>query len=72
MRNRTRTLVVLRLDVHVGGAVAQRLGDDLVDDLHDRRVRVDGLLQRGSTSTTRVVEVSSNSLMWCATSASAL
>ena len=34
-------LVALRLDVHVGGAVAQRLGDDLVDDLHDRRVRVD-------------------------------
>ena len=39
-------LVALRLDVHVGGAVAQRLGEDQVDDLHDRRVLVDGLLQR--------------------------
>ena len=28
-------------DVHVGRAVAQRLRDDLVDDLDDRRVRVD-------------------------------
>ena len=35
-----------RLDVHVGGAVAQRLGDDLVDDLDDRGVRVDGRLGR--------------------------
>ena len=33
------------LEVHVGGAVAQRLGDDLVDDLHDRRVRVDDRLR---------------------------
>ena len=32
--------VVLRLDVDVGGAVAQRLGDDLLDDLDDRRVVV--------------------------------
>ena len=31
----------LRLDVDVGGPVAQRLGDDLLDDLDDRRVLVD-------------------------------
>ena len=40
--------VFARLDVHVGGAVAQRLRDDLVDDLHDRRVRVDHRLDRGA------------------------
>ena len=34
------------LDVHVGRAVAQRLRDDLVDDLHDRRVRVDDGFRR--------------------------
>ena len=32
--------VVLRLDVDVGGAVAQRLGDDHLHDLDDRRVVV--------------------------------
>ena len=47
MRKRTRTRSSARLDVHVGGAVAQRLGDDLVDDLHDRRVRVDDGFDRG-------------------------
>ena len=38
--------VLGRLDVHVGGAVAQRLRDDLVDDLDDRRVRVDDFVAR--------------------------
>ncbi len=33
--------LALRLDVDVGGAVAQRLGDDHLDDLDDRRVLVD-------------------------------
>ena len=33
--------VLLRLDVHVGGAVAHRLFEDEVDDLDDRRVLVD-------------------------------
>ena len=41
VRTRTRTRVVLRLDVHVGGAVAHRLLEDQVDDLDDRRVLVD-------------------------------
>ena len=41
MRKRTRTRVVLRLDVDVGGAVAHRLGEDQVDDLDDGRVLVD-------------------------------
>ena len=30
--------VLRRLDVHVGGPVAHGLGEDAVDDLHDRRV----------------------------------
>ncbi len=48
------------LDVHVGGAVAQRLGDDLVDDLHDRRVRVDDRLDRARC----VVEHDVASVAW--------
>ena len=47
MRKRTRTQSSAGLDVHVGRAVAQRLRDDLVDDLHDRRVRVDDVVDRG-------------------------
>ena len=38
--------VVLRLDVDVGGAVAQRLGDDLLDDLHDGASSAPTLLVR--------------------------
>ena len=41
VRTRTRTESLLRLDVHVGGAVADGLLEDQVDDLDDRRVLVD-------------------------------
>ena len=33
--------ILRRLNVHVGCSIAQRLRDDLVDDLDDRRVGVD-------------------------------
>ena len=73
MRNRTRTCVALRLDVDVGGAVAQRLREDEVDDLDDRRVLVDrpAAAPARAAAASRGRTVSSNSLMWCATSASA-
>ena len=59
-----------RLDVHVGGAVAQRLGDDLVDDLDDRRVRVDDLVDRAGGSST--MSVAWNASMSLPTADSAL
>ena len=67
-------LLALRLDVHVGRTVTQRLGEDEVDHLDDRRVLVDRLLQRriGGGSTTRDRRRELELLMWCATSASAL
>ncbi len=56
-----------RLDVHVGGAVAHRLGENAVDDLDDRRIVGDD--DRGAGSTTRLREPSTTSKAWtsCAT-----
>ena len=41
MRNRMRNVLVERLDVDVAGTVAQRLADDAVDQLDDRRLVVE-------------------------------
>ena len=34
-------LVVLRLDVHVGGAISKGLSNDRVDDPYDRSIRAE-------------------------------
>ena len=49
--------LVGRLDVHVGRAVAQRLRDDLVDDLDDRRVVGDAAADSSSAAACSVRDV---------------
>ena len=56
--------VVLRLDVDVGGAVAQRLGDDHLDDLDDRGVVVGHVRCSVRSASRRRLSRASNAWTW--------